>query len=138
MKSSKAFTLIELMIAVAILGIISAIAVPLFLKYSARAKLSAGFSEISMLKRDVQMALDQGVDVASPADVSGPGTTANCSSITAVGVASSGAASVTCTIANGPASINGKTMTWTRTNASGWTCSSSVSAADAIVGCPGA
>ncbi|MDY1018579.1 pilin [Pseudomonas coleopterorum] len=137
MKSSRAFTLIELMIVIAILGIISAIAIPLFLKYSARAKLTAGFSEMSMLKRDVQMALDQGVDVNSTADISAPSTTANCSSITATGFASSGLATITCTVANGPASINGKTMTWSRTNAGGWACTSSVSAIDSIVECPG-
>jgi len=47
MKMQKGFTLIELMIAVVVLGIISAIAVPAYQDYAKQSKVSAGFGALS-------------------------------------------------------------------------------------------
>jgi type IV pilus assembly protein PilA len=48
-QSNKGFTLVELMVVVAIIGILSAIAVPNFKKYQARAKTSEAKMQLSAL-----------------------------------------------------------------------------------------
>ena len=50
----KGFTLVELMIVVAIIGILAAIAIPQFAKYRARAYNSAALSDLRNLKTDLE------------------------------------------------------------------------------------
>ena len=47
------FTIIELMIAVAIIGILSALAVPAYQNYTIRAKVTEGLAYMSQYKTDV-------------------------------------------------------------------------------------
>lgn len=50
MKSQKGFTLIELMIVIAIIGILAAIALPAYQNYTARAQVTEGINILSGLK----------------------------------------------------------------------------------------
>lgn len=53
MNAQKGFTLIELMIVIAIIGILAAIAIPAYQDYTARAQASEGFKATSGLQTDI-------------------------------------------------------------------------------------
>ena len=61
MNAQKGFTLIELMIVVAIIGILAAIAIPAYQDYTARAQASEGFKATTGLQSDIgTFTADQG------------------------------------------------------------------------------
>ena len=53
-RGQKGFTLIELMIVIAIIGILAAIAIPQFTKYRARAQNSQALSDMRNVKTDLE------------------------------------------------------------------------------------
>lgn len=77
--SSRGFTLIELMIVVAIIGILAAIAVPQYQGFVARSQVSSGLSEITPLRVAAEELIQQGefdantdlFDLGAPGAVSG-------------------------------------------------------------------
>ncbi|MCK7546970.1 pilin [Marinobacter koreensis] len=61
--AQKGFTLIELMIVVAIIGILAAIAIPQYQDYIARSQVSRVVGEVSSLKTNVEDALMRGATI---------------------------------------------------------------------------
>ena len=121
-NAQKGFSLIELMIIVAIIGTLSAIAIPSYANYQAKAKLAAGLAEITPGKTAVEVKLYNGEIIANAAAIGLAATTNNCT--TTVEVANTGIAFISCSIANASGKISAAKMTWTRTVSGEWSCAS--------------
>ncbi len=91
----KGFTLIELMIVVAIIGILAAIAVPAYQDYTIKAKISEAASLSGAVKLGVELAYSEGlrlIDIDSNADASvEPATSYTAKYVSSVSITDDGA-----------------------------------------------
>jgi len=133
-KAQAGFTLIELMIVVAIIGILAAVAIPAYQNYVAKSKFSAALAEVSAGKIGVDVLMNENPSANAAAVLTGSGlqgTTATCST-NAASDASGGATDLTCTINGGPASVAGMKIRVSRDGSGGWTCKTNVTTDDAV------
>lgn len=138
MKAQKGFTLIELMIVVAIIGILAAIAIPQYQNYIARSQFAESHTLLSGAKAAAQERIDQGAAF-------GESTGASTGDNNALGIQLGGTyGDVTAPAYDGTAdnyaftytfkneagvntNLRADTVTYTYTRATGvWTCTTSV------------
>jgi type IV pilus assembly protein PilA len=157
-QAQKGFTLIELMIVVAIIGILAAIALPQYQTYVAKSQVSRGMGEAGAVKTavdtcilDGKVALGTTATTCDP-QVSGSTILTGASQIGATLPANTGVpqvgdiadpsttpVTITATFGNGAAAdlkvAAQNTLVWTRSAAGSWGCTTTVLAKYRPAGC---
>ena len=152
MNAQKGFTLIELMIVVAIIGILAAIAIPQYQNYIAKSQVSRAVAELGAVKTAVETCLNDGKTAAAACDLGWTGS--SIISMTTPGASTAGTA-VTAAVTNTAAltstqtiagtfagsaaatlkDATAKTVTWTRSDLGTWTCTTTADAKYQPSGC---
>lgn len=156
MKRSAGFTLIELMIVVAIIALLAAIAIPQYQTYVARSQLNRVMGEASQLRLVVEECITQTrLQVGAATGECDPTATGSdmlvgasqgsvavdpSQGVPQISSPLDDAASVTIIAKLGHhahAAIAGRTLTWTRSSGGGWSCATTADAKYAPAGCHG-
>ena len=132
-KVQAGFTLIELMIVVAIIGILAAIAIPSYQDYTVKAKVSEAASLTQAARAAAAVMFNEGELSASatnvnfglnatPTNITGKYVT----SVTAVGTSATGATITVVVQGTGNATVDGNTVVYTISCAADTQCSTTV------------
>lgn len=143
MNAQKGFTLIELMIVVAIIGILAAIAIPQYQNYIAKSQVSRVMSELGGIKTAVETCLLEGVDTAcelgaTDSNLLGAAVAKVPTGVTVDIDLEASTAEIEGKFGTNAASIlKGETLTWERDEDGTWTCGTTVEDKFKPAGCSG-
>ncbi|HHF3063954.1 TPA: type IV pilin protein [Vibrio diabolicus] len=128
-KKQKGFTLIELMIVVAVIGVLAAIAIPQYQNYVKKSEAAAGLATLRSLTTNIDTFIADTGSFPTDADASALGAATDMNKLGTIAFADSGASGATATFTfDGAASAlaNTDTVELSKDPTTGlWTCTHS-------------
>ena len=127
-QMQKGFTLIELMIVVAIIGILAAVAIPQYQNYIAKSQISRVMGEVSSVRTAVEEILLRGGKPTAIASNDGPtdffvGFNADRSNLVSTFTVDGTTGTMAATLGgSSAAAVTGAIVNWTRTAEGVWNC----------------
>ncbi|MGR5437608.1 type IV pilin protein [Vibrio owensii] len=124
-KKQQGFTLIELMIVVAIIGVLSAVAIPAYQNYVQKTEVASATATLRGLLTNIDM-YQQENGGTFPTDTNLVGGSDNMNSLGVIALVASGTSggTATFTFSEGSLAVSGSvgTVKFTKNNTTGWTC----------------